>query len=72
MSTTTLGPRQAAVERLNTPRRLAARRFLRHRAAVAAGAIKVQGAPTLVTTILDLLDIFPANFNIVTPDRSRI
>lgn len=39
--------------------------------AVAAGAINVQGDPTLVTAILDLLDIFPANFNIVTPRQEQ-
>jgi alkyl sulfatase BDS1-like metallo-beta-lactamase superfamily hydrolase len=40
-------------------------------AAVAAGAIKVQGDPNIVTAILDLLDIFPANFNIVTPRQEQ-
>ncbi len=39
--------------------------------AVAAGDIQVQGDPTLVTAILDLLDIFPANFNIVTPRQEQ-
>jgi len=33
--------------------------------------ITVQGDPTLVTTILELLDIFPANFNIVTPRQEQ-
>ncbi|MEW6737026.1 MAG: alkyl sulfatase dimerization domain-containing protein [Acidobacteriota bacterium] len=39
--------------------------------AVTAGSIQVQGNPSLVTTILDLLDIFPANFNIVTPRQEQ-
>ena len=38
---------------------------------VAAGTIQVEGDPSLVTTILDLLDIFPANFNIVTPRQEQ-
>lgn len=40
-------------------------------AAVAAGKIRVEGDPALVTAILDLLDIFPANFNIVTPRQEQ-
>jgi linear primary-alkylsulfatase len=37
--------------------------------AVAMGKIQVQGDPKRVTAIFDLLDIFPADFNIVTPGQ---
>ncbi len=40
-------------------------------AAVQSGAITVTGNPAIVTAILDLLDIFPANFNIVTPRQEQ-
>ncbi len=36
--------------------------------AVDNGRIQVQGDPKLVTDIFDLLDTFPADFNIVTPN----
>lgn len=41
--------------------------------AVDAGKIKVVGPgnATIVTKILDHLDIFPANFNIVTPRQEK-
>lgn len=37
--------------------------------AVAERKIEVQGDPKLVTDIFDLLDVFPADFDIVTPKR---
>ncbi|HEX8071745.1 MAG TPA: alkyl sulfatase dimerization domain-containing protein [Pyrinomonadaceae bacterium] len=39
--------------------------------AVAAGKIQVQGDAQRVTAILDLLDTFPADFNIVTPRQEQ-
>jgi alkyl sulfatase BDS1-like metallo-beta-lactamase superfamily hydrolase len=41
--------------------------------AVTAGKIKVDpaGAAQQVATIFDMLDVFPANFNIVTPRQEQ-
>jgi alkyl sulfatase BDS1-like metallo-beta-lactamase superfamily hydrolase len=39
--------------------------------AIADGDVAVKGNPMLVTAIFDLLDVFPANFNIVTPRQEQ-